>query len=346
VDAGEPVATDGRGDQTGDTLDLMPAPLVSVVMPAFNAEARIGNSLASVLAQTYDRIEVIVVDDGSTDDTAEAARRLLGGGRFPYRVERQENKGPSSARNRGWQLAQGEWIQLLDDDDLISPKKIALQVEALPELGEAPAFIVSTWRRVDPHGEGGESVRPLLGGSMIETLLRPDGFMPFAAGLMSRAWLSRVGGFDDKLTYIEDVDLQLRLIAAGGRFAEAPADEPQFFYRMREGSLSRSSPEAFIQGCLRNAGLALQLARSRGQVTPALRRLVCDVLAQGVVFYAERDAGRADELIARIRTLDPRYIRKGRLFRILASVTGWPLAERVAARTRSARRAVRAGAVY
>jgi hypothetical protein len=169
--------------------------------------------------------------------------------------------------------------------------------------------------------------------------------MPFATGLMSREWLSRVGGFDDKLTYIEDVDLQLRLVAAGGRFAEAPSDEPLFFYRMREDSLSRSNPEAFIQGCLRNAGLALQIARSKGQVTPALRRLVCDVLSQGVVFYAERDAGRADELIGRIRVLDPRYIRKGRLFRIFALAAGWPLAERLAARTRAARRAVRPGAV-
>lgn len=322
----------------------MPAPLVSVVVPAFNAQARIGASLASVLAQTYDRIEVIVIDDGSIDGTAEAARRVLGEGRFPYRIVRQQNQGPSSARNRGWRLAQGEWIQLLDDDDRVLSTKIALQVEALKELGEAPAFIVSTWGRVGPDGKGAECMRPLIEGSMIETLLRPDGFMHLGAGLTSRAWLNRVGGFDDKLSYIEDVDLQLRLLAAGARFAEAPSDEPLFLYHVRAGSLSRSNPEAFVQGCLRNADLALQIARSTDRVTPALRRLVCDVLAQGVVFYAERDAGRADELIARIRALDPGYIRKGGLFRMLALVAGWPLAERVAAKVRAARRAIRPAA--
>jgi glycosyltransferase involved in cell wall biosynthesis len=310
-------------------------------MPAFNAQARVGKSLASIAAQGYDRIEVIVVDDGSIDDTAAAAQRVLGEGRFPFRVVRQHNQGPSSARNRGWQCAQGEWIQFLDDDDRISPGKIAFQVEALKELGEAPAFIVSTWDRIAPDGTSRRPVPALSAGSMIETLLRPDGFMPFAAGLTSRAWLDRVSGFDDKLSCIEDVDLQLRLVAAGGRFVEAPSEESLFFYHEREGSLSRSSPEAFIEGCLRNAGLALQIARSSDRVTPALRKVICDVLAQGVVFHAERDASRVDELIGRIRALDPGYIRKGGLFGILAMLAGWPLAERIAAKIRAARRAIR-----
>jgi len=69
--------------------------------------------------------------------------------------------------------------------------------------------------------------------------------------------------------------------------------------------------------------------------------VICDALAQGVVFYAERDASRADELIARIRVLDPSYIRrKGGPFRMLAMVAGWPLAERVAATARTMRRAI------
>jgi glycosyltransferase involved in cell wall biosynthesis len=318
----------------------MPSPVVSVVVPAFNGEARIGSSLASVVAQTYDRIEVIVVDDGSIDDTAGAAQRVLGEGRFPYRVVRQENRGPSSARNRGWRLAEGEWIQFLDDDDRIAPGKIALQVEALKKHAEARAFIVSTWSRVALDGARSETMRPLLERPMVETLLRPDGFMHLSAGLTSRAWLERVGGFDNELNFIEDVDLQLRLVAAGGRFAEAPSEEPLFFYRVRDGSLSRSNHEAFIQGCVRNAGLALEIARSSDQVTPDVRKLICDVLAQGVVFYAERDATRADELIARIRVLDPSYIRKGGPFRMLAMVAGWPLAERVAATARAVRRAI------
>ena len=316
----------------------MPDPLVSVVMPAFNAQARIGESLASVLAQTYDSIEVIVVDDGSADDTAEIARRALGRGRFPFRVVQQENKGPSSARNRGWQAAQGALIQFLDDDDRISWRKIALQVDAWKELGDAPAFIVSTWGRADPDGNTRTQTLPPLNGPILESLLCADGFMPFAAGLTSRTWLERVGGFDDRLACIEDVNLQFRLLAAGGRFVEARSDEPLFFYHVRQGSLSQSDREAFIEGCLRNADLALEIALTRDQATPSLRKMVCDVLSQGVVFYAERDIRRADALIARIRAVDPHYIRKDGLFRVLATIVGWPFAERLAARARAVRR--------
>jgi glycosyltransferase involved in cell wall biosynthesis len=320
----------------------MISPLVSVVVPAFNAAARIGAALASVQEQTFSRIEIVVVDDGSSDDTAAAAQRVLGDGRRPYRVVRQENKGPSSARNHGWRLAQGAWIQFLDDDDRIAPEKIRTQVEALKELREAPALIVSTWARVGPDGGTQACQRPMLAGPILENVLQPSGFMPFMAGLVSRAWLERVGGFDERLGYIEDVDLQLRLIAASARFAEAPSDVPLFFYQDREGSLSRSNPEAFIEGCVRNAELALQIAHARGEITPSLRRIICDVLAQGVVFHADRHPARTEELIGRIRLIDPRYIRKGGLFRLLAAVAGWPLAERVAARARAVRRATRA----
>jgi glycosyltransferase involved in cell wall biosynthesis len=325
-------------------------PLVSVVMPAFNAEARIGASLASVLAQSYARIEVIVVDDGSPDATGAVARHVLEAGRLPFQVVRQENRGPSAARNRGWRLAEGDWIQFLDDDDRIAPQKIAvqieaLQIEALRACAAPPAFMVSTWSKVGAdartQARTQERVRPQLDRPVLETLLRPDGFMHVSAGLASRAWLEKVAGFDDRLSYIEDVELQLRLHAAGGRFAEAPSSEPLFFYQVRPGSLSRSDEAAFLEGCLRNADLALDIARARDQLTPSLREVVCDVLAQGVVFYAARDPARSDALIARIGTLDPHYVRKGGLFRVLARVTGWPLAERLAARARALRGALR-----
>jgi glycosyltransferase involved in cell wall biosynthesis len=317
-------------------------PLVSIVTPAFNARARVGEVLASVLAQTYDRIEVIVVDDGSTDDTAEAARRVLGDGKHPHRIVRQENKGPSCARNHGWRLAKGEWIQFLDDDDRIAPQKIRIQIEALNALGEAPAFIASAWARVGFDGMTRACNRAMSTGPLLENLLRPEGFLHLGAGLTSRAWLERVGGFDERLRCIEDVDLQLRLLAAGAMFVEAPSDAPLFFYQERAGSLSRSDPEAFVEGCVRNAELALRIARDKGEMTPSLKRIACDALAQGVVFHAERNPVRTGELIGRIRSIDAHYIRKGGLFRLFAAMAGWPLAERVAAKARALRKAMRA----
>jgi len=109
----------------------VPLPLVSVVVPAFDAAAWIDATLASVVAQTYPRnaLEVIVVDDGSTDATGDvAARRLHAGGGQHQVIRREIPGGPGAARNDGWRRATGEWVQFLDADDLIAPEKIAVQI--------------------------------------------------------------------------------------------------------------------------------------------------------------------------------------------------------------------------
>src|SRR5262245_32246666 len=103
-------------------------PLVSIVIPAYNAAEWIAESIESVLQQTYQDLEVILVDDGSTDCTVEIAEQILRSGRFPYQILHQENKGPSAARNRGWRAARGTWVQFLDADDLIHRRKIEIQI--------------------------------------------------------------------------------------------------------------------------------------------------------------------------------------------------------------------------
>src|SRR5271157_5929055 len=103
--------------------------LVSVVIPAHNAEDWIVETIQSVLAQTYRDLEIILVDDGSIDGTAEVADAMLQTGRFPYRILRRSNEGVSAARNHGWKAARGSWIQFLDADDLLDSKKIELQIE-------------------------------------------------------------------------------------------------------------------------------------------------------------------------------------------------------------------------
>src|SRR5262245_47598496 len=94
-------------------------PLVSVVIPAYNAAEWIAETIESVLHQTYNDLEVIVVNDGSIDRTVEIAKDILRQGRFSYLIVDQENSGPSAARNRGWRTAHGAWIQFLDADDLL-----------------------------------------------------------------------------------------------------------------------------------------------------------------------------------------------------------------------------------
>src|SRR4051794_36334456 len=102
-------------------------PLVSVVIPAWNVEATLGDTLESVARQTYPNIEIIIVDDGSTDATADIAEeycRRAGNAK----LVKQRNRGPAAARNRGIAEARAEWIALLDADDLWHPTKLQKQV--------------------------------------------------------------------------------------------------------------------------------------------------------------------------------------------------------------------------
>ncbi|MEO8577409.1 MAG: glycosyltransferase family A protein, partial [Gemmatimonadales bacterium] len=102
--------------------------LVSIIVPAFNASAHIAASVASALAQSHDNLEVIVVDDGSTDRTAEVVNGI---GDRRVRLLRQENKGQSAALNRGAADATGSYIKFLDADDLLNPSHIESQIAAL-----------------------------------------------------------------------------------------------------------------------------------------------------------------------------------------------------------------------
>jgi glycosyltransferase involved in cell wall biosynthesis len=104
-------------------------PLVSVIIPAFNSAAWLPQTLRSVRSQTHQNLEVIVVDDGSLDNSAEIARE------FGSKVLVQKNSGASCARNAGMETARGDYVQYLDADDELSPEKIAVQVEALEQAG-------------------------------------------------------------------------------------------------------------------------------------------------------------------------------------------------------------------
>src|SRR5262249_51715055 len=120
--------------------------LVSVIIPAYNAAQWIAESIESVLQQTYRDVEIILIDDGSTDRTVEIAQRILRKGRFQYQILHQENMGPSGARNRGWRAARGRWIQFLDSDDLIHPRKIETQMTEAS--GKVADLIYSDWQRL------------------------------------------------------------------------------------------------------------------------------------------------------------------------------------------------------
>src|SRR5436190_17120193 len=117
-------------------------PLISILIPAYNAEPWISDTSRSALAQTWPRKEIVVVDDGSTDQTLQVARQFASRDVF---VVTQENQGASAARNKAFELCQGDYIQWLDADDLLSRDKIGKQMEIAERCGSRRRLLSSAW---------------------------------------------------------------------------------------------------------------------------------------------------------------------------------------------------------
>src|SRR5438128_6673995 len=117
-------------------------PLVSILIPAYNAEGWIGDTLLSAIAQTWPRKEIIVVDDGSTDRTLAVAQQFESSG---VRVVTHKNQGAAATRNTAFSLSEGDYIQWLDADDLLAPDKIAKQMEAADNCQSKTTILSSAW---------------------------------------------------------------------------------------------------------------------------------------------------------------------------------------------------------
>ena len=117
-------------------------PLVSILIPAYNAEAWISDTIRSAMAQTWPRKEIIIVNDGSTDQTWRVARQFESKDVF---VVDRDNQGAASTRNHAFSLSQGDYIQWLDADDLLSPDKVQRQMKALDKIRSSRTLFSSGW---------------------------------------------------------------------------------------------------------------------------------------------------------------------------------------------------------
>jgi glycosyltransferase involved in cell wall biosynthesis len=215
--------------------------LISVVIPAFNSEGTLAETLESVLQQTHRELEVLVVDDGSTDGTAKIAEQFARRDRR-CRCIRQDNGGQPQAMNRGIENAHGEYISFLDADDLYGAGKLENQLEVLHRTGRDVALtqiqrfaIVDAQRvtlglTVPPAWEEKEKY--------FRTILFLGSFQMalFTTAMIRRHVLTQSGLFDPSLPTAKDWDLWLRLASGGCTFVNV--QKPLYFYRKHPGSLS------------------------------------------------------------------------------------------------------------
>ena len=210
-------------------------PHVSVIIPTYNSAAYLVEAIDSVLAQTYSDVEILVVDDGSTDDTPKVIKKY--GDRVRYL--RQANSGVAVARNRGISESLGRYVAFLDADDTWLPVKLERQLEGLAGRLDArlcySAFL-SVTSDLQPIGVR-RSDR--VGRALEDLLLRGNVVGSICTVIAERSLFQLAGGFDPELSQCADWDMWVRL-AAHTEFVYI--DEPLVTYRQHDSNMSRNAP--------------------------------------------------------------------------------------------------------
>jgi glycosyltransferase involved in cell wall biosynthesis len=261
-------------------------PLVSVVIPTRDRRRRVTRAIDSVRAQTYPHLEIIVVDDGSTDGTADEL------GRVPdVKLLRHETSiGGAAARNRGIAEARGEFVAFLDSDDEWLPDKVAKQVPLLLDSDRLGAVYCRHFNHDDETGVRGEPVVNLNRGDITEHLM--SGRCPRTVSLfvVRRAALESVGGFDERLRGFQDTDLWIRMSA---QWEFDAVDEPlAVVHNHGEARITTDidARRAALDGFLAKWGTQMEARIGRAGVDRYRRDQLA--VAQGSVVLALVRAGR------------------------------------------------------
>jgi hypothetical protein len=290
-------------------------PTFSIVIPAYQAAGTVGDAVRSAVAQTRPAHEVIVVDDGSTDDLAGALEEFDGQIRFI----RKENGGAASARNAGVRVATGDFVAFLDADDAYHPCRI----EALGELAAArpdldilttdTEFIVGGRPAGRFHAD-----HPFPVEDQRSAILKSC--FTFGCPAVSRSRLLEIGGFDETLRTGEDWDCMIRLILGGA--AAGLVDAPYLEYRLRPDSLTASRLEALWD--------RVRLLDKAGR-SPALRSEERPALARSLLYHRTRAAlAEAEVALAHGKRRRARFLRlaasrrvtkRGRVLLVAAALT-------------------------
>ena len=214
-------------------------PEVSVVVTCYNYAHYLEGCMQSILAQTYQNFEIILIDDGSTDETPDIAGKFQTVPNFFY--VRQQNSGQAGSKNRGIELARGTYVAFLDADDVWHQEKLEKQIALFDQPGVGVVYTRA--RLMDPEGNSREvgPVGPYLqprAGHVAEWLLF-DNFVWFSSSVVRKQCLQELGGFDESLPMGIDWDLWLRLSM---HWDFAYVNEPLLLYRVgHPGQMSRNS---------------------------------------------------------------------------------------------------------
>ena len=220
----------------------MKNPKVSIIIPVYNCEKYIRECVESALAQDYENLEIIVVDDGSTDATPQILKNFEG----RIQCVRQENQGAATALNNGLHFAQGSLVGWLSADDVYMPGKIKHQVEKF-QGNSSLALVYTDWIMIDADGRELKEVRASCPPSekFVRTILKGN-FINGSTVLIRKECFERAGYFDVNLQANVDIDMWFRLLKYGYQFGHVP--KPLLKYRWH--SANQSHNFRLMQSCM------------------------------------------------------------------------------------------------
>jgi glycosyltransferase involved in cell wall biosynthesis len=252
-------------------------PLVSIIIPCWNCESFVGQAIESAIAQTYRNIEIIVIDDGSTDESLEVIKSY--GQRILW--ETGPNRGACAARNRGFAISQGGLLQFLDADDHLHPDKILQQVEYMNGYGLDSVFCNALVVPVSSPSESHEWYHATDEDAVCAAFGSNAGT---STGLHRRRFVHQAGGFDETLPCAQERDFHLRLACLGARFGVLPIVLVTLF--RRPGSISANYVRVIDQYQI-IVSRAWQILEARGELSEHRARAASAFLAGAAAQYAK-----------------------------------------------------------
>ena len=310
---------------------------ISIVIPCFEAARTIAAAVGSALEQRDFGIDIIVVDDGSTDSSLEIARAF----EPRVRVLTGPNQGVSAARNRGIRETSGAWIVFLDADDLLVPGTLQNRLETAEATGAD--VVVCDWQEFFDGRDGtvDGAVRSLdLAALAVDAELAcaTHVWASTAALMYRRSLVEKIGGFREDLPVIQDARFLFDAAFHGARFAHSPHLGAR--HRLSPQSLSRRDPARFWRDCLLNGTQIEALWRAGGTLTSGRISALADIY-NGAAHGLFRAGDRAfRQALAALRASGLPVSRRNRLAELLSDVAGHRRAVRLAQRWTTSRRMI------
>ena len=301
--------------------------LVSVIIPCYNAERWIDEAIQSALNQTYSPVEVIAVDDGSSDGSWKKIQE------FGSRViaETGPNRGGSAARNRGFVLSRGDYIQFLDADDYLLPKKIPRQVAFLEASGADVVY--GDWRHEHFLPDGSSQLEEIaVSGAQEDVLgaLLSGWWVAPAALLFRRHVLEKTGGWDESLAAAQDRDLFISIAMTDAKIAYQPGCY-SIYRRYGHDTVSTGSRMRWLDNHCRVLDKAAAALNAAERMKSEYRRALASSYFHLARNYFDRDRKKYRETMEKVLMLEPKFQpRESAIYGLAKRMFGFSAAESLA----------------